>query len=135
MDLCTIRFLKALHFSVPVDKRTASQIQSQAPSSGDETTFSTECRIRPAMRARDDNYGRARGAAGARSQLHENEHDHDEQAVAVQAPQLGVQRVAVLGLLEAVDPLLCGRECDAVAGQAGADRDGDRQEASMAVKS
>jgi hypothetical protein len=59
----------------------------------------------------------------------------DEQAVAVQAPQLGVQRVAVLGLLEAVDPLLCGRECDAVAGQAGADRDGDRQEASMAVKS
>ena len=54
----------------------------------------------------------------------------DEQAVALQAPQLGVEGVAVLGLLEPVDPLLGGREGDAVAGLAGLDRQRDRQMAS-----
>jgi hypothetical protein len=34
----------------------------------------------------------------------------DEQVVALQAPELVVQRVAVLGVLEAVDPLLGGGE-------------------------
>ena len=50
----------------------------------------------------------------------------DEQAVALQPSQLAVERVAVLGLLEAVDPLLRGRERDAVAGLAGLDRQRDR---------
>jgi hypothetical protein len=51
----------------------------------------------------------------------------DEQAVALQAPQLGVERVAMLGAFEAVDPLLGGGERDAVAGLAGLDRQRDRQ--------
>ena len=51
----------------------------------------------------------------------------DEQVVALQAPQLVVQRIAVLGGLEAVDPLLGGGERDPVPGVAGLDREGDRQ--------
>ena len=51
----------------------------------------------------------------------------DEQAVALQAPQLGVERVAVLGAFEAVDPLLGGRERDSVPGLAGLDGQRDRQ--------
>ena len=39
----------------------------------------------------------------------------DEQAVALEAPEFVVERVAVLGRLEAVDPLLGGGERDAVA--------------------
>ena len=46
----------------------------------------------------------------------------DEQAVALQAPQLVIQRVAVLGGLETVDPLLGGGERNAVPGLAGLDR-------------
>ena len=59
----------------------------------------------------------------------------DEQVVALDASQFVVQGVAVLGGVEAVDPLLGGRERDAVPGLAGLDRQGDREEASMAVKS
>jgi hypothetical protein len=51
----------------------------------------------------------------------------DQQAVALQAPQLAVERVAVLSLLEPVDPLLRGRERDPVAGLACLDRQRDRQ--------
>ena len=51
----------------------------------------------------------------------------DQEAVALQSSQLGVQRVAVLGLLEPVDPLLGGCERDAVPGLAGLDRQRDRQ--------
>ena len=51
----------------------------------------------------------------------------DEQAVALESSEFGVERVAVLGLLEAVDPLLGGRERDAVAGLAGLDRQRDRE--------
>jgi hypothetical protein len=42
----------------------------------------------------------------------------DEQAVALESAELIVERVAVLRLLEAVDPLLGGGEADAVAGLA-----------------
>ena len=42
-------------------------------------------------------------------------------------PEFVVQGVAVLRLLEAVDPLLGGRERDAVPGLAGLDAQGDRQ--------
>lgn len=51
----------------------------------------------------------------------------DQEVVALQAPELVVQRVAVLGRLEAADPLLGGSERDAAAGLAGPDREGDRQ--------
>src|SRR3954454_3991018 len=44
-----------------------------------------------------------------------------------QAPQLRVEAVVALGLREPGDPLGGGRERDAVTGQAGADRDGDRE--------
>ncbi len=47
----------------------------------------------------------------------------DEQPVAVQAPQFVVEAVAVLGLFEAVDPLLGGREQRPVPGLAGLDRE------------
>jgi hypothetical protein len=47
--------------------------------------------------------------------------------VALQSSELVVQRVAVLGGLEAVDPLLGGGERDALAGLAGLDAQGDRQ--------
>jgi hypothetical protein len=46
--------------------------------------------------------------------------------VALEAAQLVVERVAVLGGLEAVDPLLGGRERDAVAGLAALDGQRDR---------
>jgi hypothetical protein len=49
----------------------------------------------------------------------------DDQRVALDAPQLVVQRVAVLGGLEPVDPLLGGGERDAIAGVAGLDAQGD----------
>jgi hypothetical protein len=49
----------------------------------------------------------------------------DDQRVALDPAQLLIQRVAVLGGLEPVDPLLGGREGDAVAGLAGLDREGD----------
>ena len=55
--------------------------------------------------------------------------------VALQAAQFVVERVAVLGGLETVDPLLGGRERDAVSGLAGLDRERDREDASMSVKS
>jgi hypothetical protein len=42
--------------------------------------------------------------------------------VALQTAQFGVERVAVLSAVEAVDPLLGGRERDAVPGLAGLDR-------------
>ena len=51
----------------------------------------------------------------------------DDQRVALEAAQLVVERVAVLGGFEAVDPLLGGRERDAVAGLAGLDRQRDRR--------
>lgn len=51
----------------------------------------------------------------------------DEQVVALEAAQLVVEGVAVLGGLEAVDPLLGGGERDAMAGLAGLDRQRDRQ--------
>ena len=51
----------------------------------------------------------------------------DEQAVALEASEFVVERVAVLGCLEAVDPLLGGGERDAVAGLAGLDRQRDRE--------
>jgi hypothetical protein len=51
----------------------------------------------------------------------------DEQAVALQAPQLGVEGVAMLGFFEAVDPVLGGGERDAVPGLAGLDRQRDRE--------
>ena len=51
----------------------------------------------------------------------------DQQPVAVQAPQFVVEAVAVLGLLEAVDPLLGGREQRAVPGLAGLDRQRGRE--------
>jgi hypothetical protein len=46
----------------------------------------------------------------------------DDQRVALDPLELVVQRVAVLGGFEAVDPLLGGRERDAVPGLAGLDR-------------
>src|SRR3712207_7095798 len=46
----------------------------------------------------------------------------DDQRVTLDAPQFVVQRVAVLGGVEAVDPLLGGGKGDAVAGLAGLDR-------------
>jgi hypothetical protein len=52
--------------------------------------------------------------------------DH-EQRDERQAPQLCVERIVALGLGEPGDPLGGGRERDAVAGQAGANRDGDRE--------
>jgi hypothetical protein len=51
----------------------------------------------------------------------------DQQPVAVQAAQFVVEAVAVLCLLEAVDPLLGGREQGAVPGLAGLDGQGDRE--------
>jgi hypothetical protein len=59
----------------------------------------------------------------------------DEQPVEVQASQLVVEAVAVLGAFEAVDPLLGGGEQGAVAGLAGLDGQRGREEASMSVKS
>ena len=59
----------------------------------------------------------------------------DQQAVAFEPSEFVVERVAVLGDLETGDPLLGGGERDAVAGVAGLDRQGDREEASMSVKS
>ena len=50
----------------------------------------------------------------------------DEQPVAFEAFEFLVERVAVLSVLEAVDPLLGGGERDAVPGLAGLDRQGDR---------
>lgn len=58
----------------------------------------------------------------------------DDQAVAFDALEFVVQRVAVLGGLETVDPLLGGRERDAVPVLAGLDRQRGRQDASMVVK-
>ena len=49
------------------------------------------------------------------------------QAVALEAFEFVVEGVAVLGAFEAVDPLLGGRERDAVAGLAGLDRQRDRE--------
>ena len=51
----------------------------------------------------------------------------DDQRVALDAFELIVEGVAVLGGLEAVDPLLGGGERHAVAGLAGLDRQGDGQ--------
>jgi hypothetical protein len=51
----------------------------------------------------------------------------DDQRVALDAAQFVVQRVAVLRLLETVDPLLGGGERDAMPGLAGLDRQRDRQ--------
>ena len=59
----------------------------------------------------------------------------DQQPVALEAPEFVVERVAVLGGFEAVDPLLGGRERDPVSVLAGLDRERDREEASMSVKS
>jgi len=47
--------------------------------------------------------------------------------VALQASQLVIERVAVLGGLDAVDRLLGGRERDALAGLAGLDGQRDRE--------
>ena len=52
--------------------------------------------------------------------------DH-EQRDERQPPQLGVERVAALGVGEAGDPFGRGGERDPLAGEAGADRDGDRE--------
>src|SRR3954454_23616285 len=51
---------------------------------------------------------------------------NDQEAVTLEASQFVVERAAVLSLLEAVDPLLCGRERDAVPVLAGLDRERDR---------
>ena len=51
----------------------------------------------------------------------------DQQLVALEASELLVERVAVLGGLEAADPLLGGRERDAVAALAGLDPQRDRE--------
>lgn len=51
----------------------------------------------------------------------------DDQAVTLDAPQLVIEGVAVLSRFEAVDPLLGGRERDAVSGLAGLDRQCDRE--------
>ena len=51
----------------------------------------------------------------------------DQQRVAFEPSQFVVEGVAVLGCVEAVDPLLGGRERDAMAVLAGLDRQGDRQ--------
>ena len=51
----------------------------------------------------------------------------DQQLVALQAPELLVEGVALLGFLEAADPLLGGRERDAVAVLAGPDPQRDRE--------
>src|SRR5204863_9718853 len=51
----------------------------------------------------------------------------DDQGVALGPARLVVEGIAVLGGFEAVDPLLSGRERDAVPGLAGPDRQGDRE--------
>src|SRR5205085_33134 len=51
----------------------------------------------------------------------------DQQPVAVQAPEFVVEAVAVLGLLEAVDPLLRGGEQGPMPGLAGLDRQRGRE--------
>jgi hypothetical protein len=51
----------------------------------------------------------------------------DQEPVALQAAQFVIEVVAVLGGLEARDPLLGGRERDAVTGLAGLDGERDRQ--------
>ena len=51
----------------------------------------------------------------------------DEQRDERQPPQLGVEAVLALGFGEPGDPFGRGRERDALAGQAGADRDRDRE--------
>ena len=51
----------------------------------------------------------------------------DDQGVALDAPQLVVERVAVLGGFEAVDPLLGGGEGDAVSVLAGFDGERGRE--------
>jgi hypothetical protein len=57
----------------------------------------------------------------------------DDQAVALDPPQFVVEGVAVLCGFEAVDPLLGGRERDAVSGLAGLDGERDREVAVAGV--
>jgi len=59
----------------------------------------------------------------------------DQELVALEAFEFVVEGVAVLGGLEAVDPLLGGGPRDAVPRLAGLERERDREEASMDVKS
>ena len=59
----------------------------------------------------------------------------DQQWDALELVEFGVQAAVALGVGEQGDPFGGGSERDAVAGEAGADRQGDREEASMAVKS
>jgi hypothetical protein len=60
-----------------------------------------------------------------------DEQERDER----QPAQFGIEAVVAFGVGEPGDPFGCGRERDALTGEAGADRDRDRQEASMSVKS
>jgi hypothetical protein len=60
-----------------------------------------------------------------------DDHERDPEQLA----QLFVEAALPLGVAEAGDPLGRGREGDALAGEAGADAERDRQDASMAVKS
>ena len=59
----------------------------------------------------------------------------DDQRDERQAAQLGLEVAVAFDVAEAGDPLRGGRELHALASEAGADRDGNRQEASMSVKS